>query len=85
MLDHHLKPLLKVFLHSDSAPFHQVLNPFNFSLQFFQFSVLTLVLLLVLVDATLKLVFFISTDKLTVVVDHAAKSILLPDLLDLIR
>ena len=44
-----------------------------------------MILLLVLVDSTLELVFFVSADKLTVVVDHAAKSILLPDLLDLIR
>jgi len=84
MLDHDFEPLLEIFLHSHSAPLQQVLNPLNLALQILQLRVLCLILLLVLVDALLDLIFFWCLDKLSVVINHASKRILLANLFDLI-
>lgn len=62
MLDHDFQPLLEIFLHSNSAPFQQVLNPFNLVLQILELRVLSLILLLVLVDVLLDLIFLWSLD-----------------------
>ncbi len=62
VLDHDFQPLLEVFLHAHTASLHEVLNAFDFSLEFLQFRVLSLVLRLVLVDATLNLIFLLSAD-----------------------
>ena len=84
VLDHDLKPLLEVFLHAHSAAFQQTLNPLNLALQVLQLSILTRILLLVLVDALLNLIFFISLEELTIIVNHTSESVLLANLLNLI-
>ena len=50
VLNHYTKPLLEVFLHTDTAALEQILNPLDLILQLFELAVLRLVRLLVLVD-----------------------------------
>lgn len=84
MLDHYLEPLLKVLLQTHAASFQQVLNSFDLRLQIFQLRILSLVPLLLLINALLDPIFLIRAYKFSVVVNHATKSVLLTDLLHLI-
>ena len=84
MLDHYLEPLLKVLLHTHSASLQQVLNALDLRLEVLQLRVLLLVSLLELVDPLLNLIFLLSANQLTIVVDHAPQRILLSYLLHLV-
>ena len=85
MLNHDFEPLFEVFLHANAASFEQVLDPFNLALQILQFRVLSLVPLLLLIDALLNLVFFVSAHELAIIVNHSTQGILLADLLNIVR
>lgn len=78
-------PLLKVFLHAHAAPLKQILDLLDFAFHVFQFVVIVLVLLFHGVDLFLELILLGRPNNLAVVINHAAHSVLLPNLLNATR
>ena len=84
MLNHDLKPLLKVLLHTHTASFKQVLDPFNLGFEVLQLCILVLVVLFERVDLYLECIFFCCPNQLTIVINKTSQRVLLSDLLNLI-
>jgi len=85
MIDHDCQPLFKIFLHTDTAAFQQILDSLNLTLQVFQFIIVFLVRHLTCGDLLLKQFFLISPYNFSILINQTSHSILSSYLFYLIR